>query len=266
VAAIHGRIHGRIDPAGRHAMQLNDRVVWVTGAGRRLGREVALDLARRGAHVAVHYRTSEGPAREVAAAIESLGRRAALVPGDLCNVAEIRRIVGQIDRAFGRLDVLVNCASTFERVEVERIDEAGWDRALDANLKGPFFCALEAARLMRRGGQGGKIVNFADWAAFRPYRHYLPYMIAKGGVVTMTRALALELAPEIQVNAVAPGPVLLPEGTTEQEKARIVRHVPLGRIGSPEDVTAAVAFLLEGSDYITGQVLCVDGGRLIAGV
>ncbi len=246
-------------------MKLHDKVVWVTGSGRRLGRAMALDLAGRGAHVVVHYNTSEAEAREVAAMIEQLGRRALVVQGDQCKVGDIRRIVGEIDAAFGRLDVLVNSASNFIRVPVEDVDEKVWDQSLEVNLKGPAFCALEAARLMRRGG-GGKIVNFADWAGFRPYRNYLPYMVSKGGVITLTRALALELAPDIQVNAVAPGPVLLPEEIGPEETAAIIRHVPLRRLGSPDDVVATTAFLIEGSDFITGQVICVDGGRMIASV
>ena len=244
-------------------MKLQDRVAVVTGAGRRLGRAVALDLARRGAHVAVHYNRSENEAREVVEQIEKLGRRALAVWADLSEVSAIAVMFARIDETFGRLDALVSSAANFIRVPVEKIDEEVWDQSLDVNLKGACFCALEAARLMRRGG-GGKIVNFADWGGLRPYRNYLPYIVSKGGVVTLTQALALELAPEIQVNAVAPGLILPPEGTPQEQIDRMARHVPLKRAGAPEDIVAAVAFLIEGSDYITGQVLCVDGGRLIA--
>jgi pteridine reductase len=224
---------------------------------------MALDLAGRGAHVVIHYGTSADEARRLAGQIEQLGRRALTVQADLDRVDQIRAMAGRIQSEMGRLDVLINSASNFIRVPVEEVDEEAWDRSLNVNHKGATFCALEAARLMRTG-EGGKIVNFADWAGFRPYRHYLPYMVSKGGIITLTRALALELAPQVQVNAVAPGPVLLPADTSEEEKRHIIRHVPLGRIGSPEDIVATVAFLLEGSDFITGQVLCVDGGRLIA--
>lgn len=244
-------------------MKLQDRVVWVTGAALRLGKALALDLAGRGANIVVHYNTSESEARATAGQIEALGRRALIVQADLSQVDQIKDVVRQIDQAFGRLDVLVNSASNFYRVPLEEITEEVWDQSLTVNLKGPCFCALEAARLMKRSG-GGKIINFADWAGFRPYRNYLPYMVSKGGMITLTRALALELAPEILVNAVAPGPVLPPPGTTAEEIERMTRNVPLHRLGSPEDIVATVAFFLEGSDYITGQVLCVDGGRLIA--
>ncbi len=246
-------------------MNLQDRVVWVTGSGKRLGRAMALDLARRGAHIVVHYNHSEDEAVEVAEQVRDLGRKSIVVKGDLSKINDIRIIMAQIEDAFRRLDVLVNSASNFIRVPLADITEQIWDESIDVNLKGPTFCALEAAKLMRRGG-GGKIINFADWAGFRPYRHYLPYMISKGGVITMTRALALELAPDIMVNAVAPGPVLLPEGTTPEEEAQIIRNVPLKKTGTPDDIVATVAFLIEGSDYITGQVICVDGGRYIASV
>lgn len=244
-------------------MDLTDQVVWITGAARRLGRAMALEIAKRGAHIVVHYANSHTEAEEVADQIRALGRRALIVQGDQSKVADIRRIVGEIDATFGRLDALVNSASNFKRTPLDTITEADWDDSLAVNLKGPAFCALEAARLIRRGG-GGKIINMADWAGLRPYRHYLPYLIAKAGVVALTRALALELAPEIQVNAIAPGPVLLPEAATADEIQSVLRYVPLKRLGSPQDIAATAAFLLEGSDYITGQVLCVDGGRFIA--
>lgn len=244
-------------------MNLQDRVVWVTGSAMRLGKAIALELARRGAHLVIHYHHSEAEARQVADEIEKMGRRTLIVQANLARVDQIKEAVRKIDETFGRLDVLVNSAANFYRVELENIDEDIWDRSLDINLKGSAFCALEAAKLMRRG-QEGKIINFSDWAGFRPYRNYLPYLISKGAVITLTRALALELAPEIQVNAVAPGPVLPPPTATEEEKARMIRQVPLQRMGSPEDIVKTVVFLIEGSDYITGQILCVDGGRLIA--
>jgi pteridine reductase len=244
-------------------MDLRDKVVWITGGARRLGRAMALDLAARGAHIVVHYHRSEAEARVTAADIEALGRRALTLRADLARVDEIDAMAAEIERAFGRLDVLINSAANFHRVPLAEVTEADWDRALDVNLKGAYFCARAAARLMARSG-GGKIVNFADWAGFRPYRNFSPYMISKGGVITMTQALAVELAPKIAVNAVAPGVVLPPDAMTEAEAARALRNIPLGRFGAPEDIVKTVAFLLEGSDYITGQVICVDGGRLLA--
>ncbi|MCE5228256.1 SDR family oxidoreductase [bacterium] len=244
-------------------MNLADKIVWITGSARRLGRAMALDLARRGANIVVHYSTSRHEAEVLAREIEAMGRRTLIVQGDQTRVPDIVRIVGEIDAAFGRLDVLINSASNFKRTPIESVTEADWHDSIDVNLKGPTFCALEAAKLIKRGG-GGKIINMADWAALRPYRNYLPYLIAKAGVVQLTKILALELAPEIQVNAIGPGPVLLPDGMAPEEMQSILQHVPLGRFGSPQDIVATAAFLLEGSDYITGQVICVDGGRFIA--
>ena len=244
-------------------MDLEGKVIWITGAARRLGRELALDLAGRGADIAVHYASSRQEAEEVAGLIKAKGRRALAVQADLARVDQIRACVQRIHETFGRLDVLINSASNFPRVKWRDVTEEDWDRSLDVNLKGPFFCAQEAAKRMLEG-EGGKIINLADSAALRPNKHYAPYLISKGGVVTMTRILALELAPRIQVNAVAPGVVLPPPGTSEGVIEKLGRQVPLGRIGSPRDIVAAVAFLLEGSDYITGQVLCVDGGRTVA--
>lgn len=244
-------------------MDLKDKIVWITGSARRLGRAMALEIARRGANIVVHYSTSRTDAETLAHEIQSMGRRTLIVQGDQSKTEDIKRIVAEIDAAFGRLDALINSASNFKRTPLESITEADWDDSLSVNLKGPAFCALEAARLIKRGG-GGKIINMADWAGFRPYKGYLPYLIAKAGVIALTKALALELAPEIQVNAIGPGPVLLPEDMSPEEVRAVLRHVPLKRIGSPQDIASTAAFLLEGSDYITGQILCVDGGRLIA--
>lgn len=244
-------------------MELTDKIVWITGSARRLGRAMALEIAKRGANIVVHYSTSRDEAETLAREIEAMGRRTLIVQGDQGKIEDIKRIVAEIDAAFGRLDALVNSASNFKRTPIESITEADWDDSLAVNLKGPAFCAIEAARLIRRGG-GGKILNMADWAGLRPYKGFLAYMIAKAGVVALTRTLALELAPEIQVNAIAPGPVLLPEGMSPREVRSVLRHVPLKRLGSPQDIATTAAFLLEGSDYITGQILCVDGGRLIA--
>lgn len=248
-------------------MELRDRVAWITGAGRRLGRAMALHLARAGAHVVVHYHTSEDEAREVADTIESLGRRALPVRADLCSPAEIAAAADRIGETFGRLDVLVNSASTFLRQPLMQVTEADWHRSIDVNLKGAFFCAQAAARLMQANAGGplkGKIVNITDSAAMRPYRNHLPYMVAKAGLITMTEAMALELAPSIHVNAIAPGVVLPPEMMGEEERRRALEPIPLDRFGAPEDVLAALDFLLTGSDYVTGLVVTVDGGRLIA--
>ncbi len=242
-------------------MNLSGKTALVTGAAKRVGREIALALARRGANVVVHYNTSAADARRVVAEIEALGVKALAVRANQSKAREVREAVRKAAQRFGGIDVLVNCAAVFQRTPFAALTERDWDFHLDANLKGPFLFALEASRYMRRG----KIVNFADWVAWRPYRNYLPYVVSKAGVVCLTKALAKELAPNIQVNAVAPGPVLLPSDFTEPQKRAVRNATLLKRLGSPADVVAAVLFLLEGSDFITGHVVVVDGGRLLAG-
>jgi NAD(P)-dependent dehydrogenase (short-subunit alcohol dehydrogenase family) len=242
-------------------MRLAGKVVLVTGGAKRLGQLIALALAERGAHIAFSYRTSAQAARFTVKAIQQHGVRALAIRADLSRAADVRRLADQVTRRLGRLDVLVNSAANFDRTPFETLTEADWDHALDANLKGPFLCALAASRLMRRGG---KIINFADWAGVRPYRDYLPYCVSKAGVIGLTKALAKELAPAIQVAAVAPGPVLPPAGMGAAARARIAARVPLKRWGRPEDVANAVLFLIEGTDFMTGSTIFVDGGQLIA--
>ncbi len=244
-------------------MTLDGRVVLVTGGAKRIGRTIALALARHGADVAFSYRTSARDAHRTAQSILELGAQALAVRADLTRAADVKRLMARIGRRFGRLDVLINSAANFERTPFATLTERDWDVALDANLKGPFLCALYASRLMRRHG-GGKIINFADWAGVRPYRDYLPYGVSKAGVIGLTKALAKELAPRIQVNAIAPGPILPPAGMSRAARARVARHVPLKRWGSPQDLANTVLFLIEGTDFMTGSVVCVDGGQLIA--
>ncbi|MCS6818133.1 MAG: glucose 1-dehydrogenase [Blastocatellia bacterium] len=243
-------------------MNLKGKGAIVTGAARRVGRAIALALAERGADVVVHYHRSEEDARETVREIEVRGVRALAVRADLGEVREIERLIEEAVRFLGHLDVLVNNASVFFRTPFGSITEEQWDLNLDVNLKAPFFCAQYAARVMQQQG-GGKIINIADWAGFRPYAGYIPYCVSKAGLIALTQVLAKTLAPTILVNAVAPGPVLLPEEYGEEETRAIIEATPLKRLGSPEDVARAVLFLIEGSDFITGHTLVVDGGRLI---
>lgn len=243
-------------------MQLKDRGVLVTGAARRVGRVVALALARRGAHVVVHYHQSSEAAQRTVEEIKALGVRATALAADLSRVSEIESMVERAVQFLGRLDVLVNNASVFWRTPFGSITERDWDDHLDVNLKATFFCAQAAAPVMQKQGEG-KIINISDWAGYRPYADYIPYCVSKAGVIALTQVLARTLAPTIQVNGVAPGPVLLPEDYDEREREKIIQETPLGRLGSPEDVAQAVLFLIEGSDFITGHTLVVDGGRLI---
>jgi len=242
-------------------MDLHGRVVLVTGGARRVGRVIAEALAKRRAHVVISYRTASRQARDVVTALEYYGGHALAICADLSKSADVQRLMARIRRRFGHLDVLVNSAANFDRTPFTTLTERDWDHALDANLKGPFLCALYGSRLMRRGG---KIINIADWAGVRPYRDYLPYCVSKSGVIGLTKALAKELAPRLQVNAIAPGPILPPPDMTAAQRARIIRRVPLQRWGSPQDIANTVLFLIEGTDFMTGSVVFVDGGQLIA--
>ncbi len=243
-------------------MILTDRVVLVTGGARRLGQAITMALAKRHAHVVLSYRNSEREARATVAALQRFGIRTLAVRADLNNADDVQRLIDRVRRTFGRLDVLINSAANFHRTPFASLTERDWDAALDTNLKGPFLCALYASRLMRR--HGGKIINLADWSGVRPYRDYLPYCVSKAGVIALTKALAKELAPRIQVNAVAPGPILAPPDMSRSTKARIAKRVPLKRWGSPKDIINAILFLLEGTDFMTGSTIFVDGGQLIA--
>ncbi|HUO04693.1 MAG TPA: SDR family oxidoreductase [Candidatus Binataceae bacterium] len=244
-------------------MQLRGKVALVTGAARRVGRAIAMELARHGATIAVHYRSSRDEADAAVAAVAALGGKALAFQAELEQVSAIEKMVADTMRAFGRLDILVNSASVFYRKPLEELTERDWDMNLDTNLKAPFFLSKFAGAAMRKNG-AGKIVNIGDWAGIRPYKDYLPYTVSKSGLIGLTRALAKALAPEVQVNCVALGPVLAPEDYGQEEMARLVAGTLVKRLGSPEDVARAVLFFCEGTDFATGATLLVDGGRLLA--
>ena len=244
-------------------MQLENRVVLITGGAKRVGQAMALAVAARGARVAISYHSSSAEAQRTVGALEHLGAQAVAIQADVSKAAHVRRLMDRVARRFGRLDVLINSAANFIRTPFERVSERDWDAAMETNLKGPFLCALFGSRLMRTHG-GGKIINIADWAGVRPYRDYLPYCVSKAGVIGLTKALAKELAPTIQVVAIAPGPILPPPGMTAAERARVVKRVPLKRWGSPQDIATTALFVIEGTDFMTGSVVFVDGGQLIA--
>lgn len=245
-------------------MQLRGRTALVTGAAKRVGKTIATALARRGANVAVHYNASAADAERTAGELKALGVDALTVKAELTRESEVAAMVGGVVEHFGRIDVLVNNAAVWFKTPLATVTEADWDRTLGPNLKGPFLCAVHAGRRMLGQPEGGAIVSIADWAGLRPYKDYLPYCISKAGVIAMTKGLARTLAPKVRVNAIGPGPVMVPTDLPEEEAKEIMERTPLKRHGSPEDIAAAVVFLLEGSDYITGAFLPVDGGRLIA--
>jgi pteridine reductase len=243
-------------------MNLQGKVALVTGAGKRVGQAIALALAERGAALAIHYRSSRAGAEAAAAHIIGQRGRAQTFGAELERVDEIERMVASVIEAFGRLDVLVNSASVFYRKPLEELTERDWDLNLDTNLKAPFFLSKFAGIEMRRQG-AGKIINIGDWAGIRPYNNYLPYAVSKSGLIGLTRALAKALAPAVQVNCVALGPVMPPDDYSPEEIERLRLATLTKTMGSPGDVARAVLFLCEGTDFATGATLMLDGGRLL---
>jgi NAD(P)-dependent dehydrogenase (short-subunit alcohol dehydrogenase family) len=244
-----------MDPAGKVAL--------VTGAARRLGRAIARGLAEAGASIAVHHRDSTVAAEEAIHEFRRLGVRAEAFQADLTDTAQITALFARIDEAFGRLDILVNSAARFEKKPVHEITVKDWNRTLDLNLRAPFFCSQNAARLMRSAGSG-VIINIADVGSFQPWSGYAHHSISKAGLVMMTQVLARALAPDIRVNAVAPGPVLPPDDLTADDLQKLAGLTALKRLGAPDDVSKSVLFLVS-SDYITGETIVVDGGKLLEG-
>jgi len=231
----------------------------VTGAGVRVGRAIALALAGEGAAVAIHYRASAAPARELADRIVERGGRASCIPGDLSSPDDCREVVRRALRELGGLDLLVHSAANFHRASLEETDEALWDSAMNVNARAGFLLAREAAASLRQ--RRGRIVLMSDRMALHPPPNYLAHAVSKAAVEGLVRALAVELAPEVLVNGIAPGAVLVPEGTPAEDAARWARRVPLRRLGNPEDVARTVVFLASGPSYVTGQVIAVDGGQ-----
>lgn len=243
-------------------IDLNSRVALITGT-KRIGADVALALAKQGADVALVFQRSRAEAEEAAQQVRAAGRRALIVRADVSSQAACRETVAEVDRVFGRLDVLVNMASVYHSVAFDDLDETEWRRQLGVDLDGSFFFAHAAAPVMRRGG-GGHIINFSDWlvASARPrYHGFLAYYVAKAGVKALTEALALELAgDQILVNAIAPGPILPPPDTSNAEREAVAKATPLGRWGGPEEIVSAVLAIVS-SGFMTGETIRIDGGR-----
>ena len=230
----------------------------MTGGAARVGRAISLGLAREGADVAIGYLRSAAEARATVRDLHALGVRAVALRADVGRPAEAKRLVAQAVARLGRLDLLVNNAAVFFRTPLLETTPAQFDRVMAVNLRGAFFCAQAAARAMSQ--HGGRIINIADVGATRAWPSYIPYGVSKAGVAMLTKGLAAALAPAIQVNAVGPGVVLLPEGFPRESGRRLAARIPMGRHGEPADVAAAVGFFATCPDYITGQILFVDGG------
>ena len=239
---------------------LAGQVALVTGGARRVGRAIAVALAEHGADIVVHYNSGAEEAEQTATELRALGVRVALLHADLSDVEVAQHVPLQARAAFGRLDILVNSAAMMLRTPIGDVTPEQWDTMFALNLRSPFFIAQAAAPLLRVNG--GVIINIADLAAYETWPAYVPHAITKAGIVQMTRGLARALAPEIRVNAVAPGAVMLPEGWTAETADRLTSTTPLARLGSAEDVAQAVVYLCEAT-YVTGEVIIVDGGRHI---
>ena len=240
---------------------LTGKVALVTGAAKRIGRSVALRLASEGADVIVNYRGSKAEAGEVVSEISAAGRRGMAIQADVAKRADVLAMFAAIEKEFGRLDILVNNAGMFFPAKFEELTEEQWDTILDTNLKSQFLCSQAAAPMLRRSGHG-RIINFASLGGLLAWPAYTHYCVSKAGVIMLTRCLARALAPEITVNAIAPGTISFPEDSPDIA-GDFIRRAPLRRTGTPEDIDYAVVFLAQ-SPFITGQVIVVDGGRSLA--
>ncbi len=237
---------------------LRGRVALVTGAGQRVGQAIALALGAEGMRVAVHYHASADGARQTAATLRGLGADTATFAADLRDVDAPERLIAGVAAQFGGLDLLVNSAALMRRVALDAVTSANWDETFAVNARAPFFLSLAAARVM--GAAGGAIVNIADHLAHESWPLLVPHAASKGALETITRQLAVQLAPRVRVNAVAPGAVLPPAGWPDAARRAFEESTPLRRLGTPDDVAQAVIFLAS-APYVTGQVLFVDGGR-----
>jgi NAD(P)-dependent dehydrogenase (short-subunit alcohol dehydrogenase family) len=241
---------------------LQGQVALVTGAGKRIGREIALTLGRAGADVAVNYSQSRAGAEATAREIRSLGVRSLAIGANVARPAEVSRMFRSVRKTFGRLDVLVNNAGIFFPARWDKLSEKDWDRILGVNLKGAFFCAQAAAKLMLKG-KHGRIINISSLGGIQAWPGYMHYCSSKAANIMLTRCLAKALAPHIQVNSVAPGTILFPDEERTREVRKMIAAIPLKKAGSAGDIAKMVLYLATNAGFITGQVLAVDGGKSI---
>lgn len=242
---------------------LDGQWVLITGAARRIGAAIAQQLHAHGANIALHYRDSAEAAKQLANRLNDDRVNSALTAqADLLNSRELAELVDKVAAQTGRLDLLLNNASSFYPTPLDEVSEQHWDDLLGTNLKAPLFLAKAAAPHLRK--TQGSIINIVDIHAHRPLKNHSVYGAAKAGLAMLTRSLARDLAPEIRVNGVSPGAILWPEdGMSEKVEQSIIRQVPLGRMGEPDDIARTVLFLVKDAPYITGQIIAVDGGRSI---
>ena len=242
-------------------VDLRGRTALVTGGAVRVGRAISLALAGAGSRVVVHYNSSADDAEALVAKIRERGGGADSIGADLSAMEGVERLASDAGSMLGPIDILVNSASIFPEQGFGGVDAALWEEVMGLNLRAPFFLTQALGGRMKEAG-GGVVVNLVDLSAMQAWRGYAAHAISKAGLVQLTRVAARALAPEVRVVAIAPGTVLPPEGTPEEEIARLAEDAPLKRIGSPEDVAAAVLYLV-GADFVTGEILAVDGGRML---
>ena len=244
-------------------MNTINKVVLITGGAKRVGAAICKELHAQGAQLMIHYNTSTAEARALQAELNLIrSDSVAIIQGDLLNIDALPKLVDETINHFGKLDVLINNASTYYPTEIGKINEANWQDLMGSNLKAPIFLTQAAATELRKNH--GCVVNITDMHVERPKKGYIVYSVAKAGLVTLTKSLAHELSPEVRVNAVAPGPVQWPEGNPQFDEVyrqRVINQTLLKRVGEPEDVAKAVKFLIYDAPFITGHVLAVDGGR-----
>jgi len=242
-------------------LEIRDRIALVTGGAHRVGRAIALALAHEGAHVAITYHASTEQAQQTVAEIEADGVGALAMPCDQSDPAQVAAVFDALKDTWGRLDILINSAAIMQQKPFLDITPQDWDATIGINLKGPFLFSQHAARMMLAQGDG-VILNIADEAGLTPWPRYVHHSVSKAGVIMLTKATALALAPRVRVNAIAPGPVLKPQGWTDEQWDTLRPITPLDRLGSPQDVVDAALYLIR-ADFVTGHVLVVDGGRIL---
>lgn len=241
-------------------MELQNKIALITGSSDRVGRTIALTLAAKGAHIAIHYHTNKEKALQTQKEVENLSGESLSLQGNISQKNDWIEMRDQIMKKWGRIDILVNNAAIFYPTPFLKITNDQWDEFMDTNLRGTFYgCQIMGQIMMKQ--KEGKIINIADVSAQNVWPGYIPYCISKAGVIALTKGLSKALAPYVTVNAVSPGTVLLAENYDQEEENYLISRTPLKKVGEPEDIANTVAFLLEGSDFITGEIINVDGGR-----
>ena len=243
-------------------MNIDGKTALITGGAHRVGKAITLGLAQKGANVVINYNTSAEPANQTAAEARSNGVGSLAVQCDVSSQDQVNRMIASAVEEFGGIDILVNSASWFQKTPFPMEDFSDWFKVIDILIHGSMYCANALAPMMKAQGEGA-IINIVDRSAWHPFRGFAAHSVGKAGLLAFTRQLAIELAPEVKVNAVSPGPVLPPPGYTDAQAERVAQGTLLKRWGTPKDVADAVLFLVE-SQYITGEVITVDGGEQIA--